>query len=131
MIGRAIACLLFLSLACHPSAPSTPVETYLAFLQDLRDRDVNAAYQLLSQPTRQALQARADAVNAAAGEKEKAKPAEMIFSPPPPAPTEVRAIKQTADQATLQVKGQGVDGQVQLVHEASGWRIDLTSTLKG
>jgi hypothetical protein len=123
--------LLLFALACHPAAPSTPVETYLTFLKDLRDGDANAAYQLLSQPTQKALQARADAVNAAGGDKEKANPAGMIFHRPPPAPTDVRAVKQTADQAVLKVKGEGVDGQVQLVHEASGWRIDLTSTLKG
>lgn len=130
MLVRASACLLLLACACRPAAPKTPVETYLAFLNDLKAGDASAAYTLLSAPTRAALQARVDAVNQASGATHKADPAGMIFQTPPPPPSEVKLVQQTGDAAVLQVKEPQGDGQVRLVKEAAGWRIDLTSTLR-
>ena len=78
-----------------------------------------------STPTRTALQAKVDAVNQASGATHKADPAGMIFQTPPPPPTEVKLVQQTGDAAVLQVKEPQGDGQVRLVKEAAGWRIDL------
>jgi hypothetical protein len=130
VLVRASACLLLLACACRPAAPKTPVETYLAFLNDLKTGDAAAAYALLSTPTRTALQARADAVSQASGATAKADPAGMIFQAPPPPPSEVKLVQQSGEDALLQVKGTQGDGQVRLVKETAGWRIDLTSTLR-
>lgn len=103
---------------------------YLTFLRDLKEGDTAAAYALLSGPTQERLQARAEAVNQAAGVSAKADPARMIFHAPPAPPTDVTVLEQTGERASLQVKGPQGDGQVQLVKEPGGWRIDLTSTLR-
>lgn len=130
MLGRTLSAALFLMLACQSPAPQTPVETYLGFLKDLRAGDEAAAYALLSQPTRSALDARAQAVAKASGGTVKPDATAMVFGAPPPPPSSVALVREDAQQALLQVGEADGGTQVHLVREAGAWRIDLTSSLR-
>lgn len=131
VIGRTAALVLLLCLACRPPAPQTPVQTYLGFVHDLHEGDAAAAYALLSKPTQQALQSRADAVAKASGGSVKPDPVTLVFQGPPPTPpSEVKLVQQSGGQAIVQVTGPQGSEQVHLVQEAGSWRIDLTPTLR-
>ena len=122
---------LLLLLACHPPVPDTPVASYLAFLKDVRAGDSQAAYQLLSSNTRQALEAQAKRVEQASGGSLKGDPAALLFHPEVARaqPDDVQVVKQEGDSAVLKVSTDGGAQQIRMVREQAGWKIDLTPML--
>ncbi len=115
---------------CKPA--STPVEAYKAFEKDVRKGDYKGAYAALSQSTRNTLVARTQALKDASGGSVKPEPYELLFtnSPPPTGVTEVTLVKEEGDVATVRVLSSGQAREVRLVREPSGWKIDLSDSLK-
>ncbi len=124
--------LALLSLGGCQRGPTTPVDAYTHFHEKVQRGEFKQAYMVLSQPTREALTARAQALKEASGGSLKAEPYELLFanSAPPPDVTEVTLVREEGDRATVSVLSSGQTREVQLVREASGWKIDLLESLK-
>jgi hypothetical protein len=126
--------LLLLALlalgGCNRSG--TPVDAYTAFHEHIRKGDYKQAYAALSQATRDALAARAQALKEISGGQVKAEPYELLFanSVPPSDVTEVTLIREEGDIATVRVLSSGQAHEVKLVRETSGWKIDVSDSLK-
>lgn len=129
---RLLPLLLLLPCACHTVNTDTPVDTYLSFLQDVHDGKTDAAYLLLSSKTRDLLAARAKALHGLSGGAVSGDPEALVFSQavPEPRPNEVKLVRKQGDRATLRVVGTSGQGEVYLLNESKGWRIDLTSGLR-
>jgi hypothetical protein len=128
--------LLLLALlalgGCKRPSYTTPDKAYQAFLEHLRQGDEKKAYAVLSQPTQEALKARAEAAAKASGGAVKADPLAFFFAnvPPPADVTEVSLLSEEGDVAVVGVVSSNVKSQVQMVREPSGWKIDLTKSLQ-
>ena len=110
----------------------TPVNAYTTFHEQLKKGDYKKAYGALSQATRDALTARTQALKETSGGTVKAEPYELLFtnSAPPSDVTEVTLVGQEGDVATVRVLSSGQAREVRLVREPSGWKIDLSDSLK-
>ena len=117
---------------CDRSSALPPDKVYQSFLEQVRRGDEKKAYALLSQPTQQALQARAEAAARASAGAVKADPLAFFFAnvPPPADVTEVSLLSEEGDVAQVGVVSSGVESQVRMVREPSGWKIDLTKSLQ-
>jgi hypothetical protein len=62
----------------------------------------------------------------------KAEPYELLFmnSAPPPDVTEITLVREEGDVAAVRVLSSGQAREVRLVREASGWKVDLSDSLK-
>ncbi len=126
-----VALVLLLGLGgCNRQ--NTPQKAYTFFLEQVRKGDEKKAWEVLSQPTREALEAKAKAVGAAAGGAEQPEPMEFFFAnvPPPPAVTEVSLVREEGDEATVLVRSPGRTHEVRMVREPSGWKVDLSASLQ-
>jgi hypothetical protein len=110
----------------------TPVNAYTAFHKAVRSGDYKKAYASLSQGTREALTARTQALKESSGGTMKAEPYDLLFtnSAPPSDVTEVTLVREEGDVATVRVLSSGQPREVKLVREPSGWKIDLSDSLK-
>jgi hypothetical protein len=128
--------LLLLALlalgGCDRSSSMPPDKTYQAFLEHVRRGDEKKAYAVLSQPTQEALKARAEAAAKASGGAVKADPVAFFFAnvPPPADVTEVSLLSEEGAVAEVGVVSSNVKSQVRMVREPSGWKIDLTKSLQ-
>jgi hypothetical protein len=123
--------LALLALAgCHRS--DSPEKAYTAFHEHVKKQQFKQAYEALSQASRDAMAARTRAVQEASGGTLKAEPQELLFanSVPPTDVPEVTLVSQEGDVATVRVVSSGQTREVRLVREASGWKIDLSESLK-
>jgi hypothetical protein len=112
--------------------PDTPVNAYTSFHEQLKKGEYKKAYGALSQATRDTLTARTQAMKDASGGTVKAEPYELLFtnSAPPSDVTDVTLVREEGDVATVRVLSSGQAHEVRLVHEPSGWKIDLSDSLK-
>ncbi|WP_224243958.1 hypothetical protein [Hyalangium gracile] len=110
----------------------TPVNAYTTFHELVKKGDYKKAYAGLSQPTRDALSARTQALKDSSGGSLKAEPYDLLFtnSAPPSDVTEVTLVREEGDVATVRVLSSGQEREVKLVREPSGWKIDLSESLK-
>jgi hypothetical protein len=128
--------LLLLALlalgGCNRPSFTTPDKAYQSFLEALRRGDEKTAWSVLSQPTQEALKARAESAAKASGGTVKADPVAFFFAnvPPPPDVTEVSLLREEGDVAEVGVVSSNVKSQVRMVREPSGWKIDLTKSLQ-
>jgi hypothetical protein len=129
---RAIALLVLALGACHPPPPDTPVASYLAFLSAVRQGDAVGAFDGLSTPTREKLEARAKVLSEASGGAIQNSAPALVFSAvqPTAVPTDVREVKVQGEAAELEVVEDGGAEPVRMVHEHSGWKVDLSAALK-
>jgi hypothetical protein len=119
-------------VGCNRPSYETPVRAYQTFLRAVQRGDEKTAYSALSQPTQEALKARAEtAANASSGVV-KADPVAFFFAnvTPPPDVTEVTLAGETGDTAQVNVVFSSARKQVRMVREMSGWKIDLTQSLQ-
>jgi hypothetical protein len=116
---------------CDRTSNKTPDKAYQGFLENLRRGDEKSAYATLSQPTQEALKARAQAAAQASGGAVKADPVAFFFAnvPPPADVTEVSLLSEEGDVAEVGVVSSNGKSQVRMVREPSGWKIDLTKSL--
>lgn len=128
--------LLLLALlalgGCSKYSFDTPQGAYTSFHAMVRRGEFKQAFGALSQKTQEALAARAQELKEASGGNLKAEPYELLFmnSAPPGDVTEVTLIHQEGDVAAVRVLSSGQAREVRLVREASGWKIDLSDSLK-
>ncbi len=125
--------LVLLALGgCNQPRFDTPVNAYTSFLRQVQARDYSGAYKALSQKTREALTARAQAVTQASGGSVKAEPQDLFFANviPPSDVTGVTVLREEGDVATVRVLSSGQPSEVRMVREASGWKVDLSESLQ-
>jgi len=117
---------------CQKAQFSTPKEAYTSFHQHVKRGEYKQAYAALSQGTRDALTARAKALKEATGGKVDEEPYQLLFmnSAPPPDVTDSTLLREEGDVATLRVLSSGEAREVRMVREASGWKVDLSDSLK-
>lgn len=125
--------LVLLALGgCKQLQPNTPVRSYQAFHEAVQYGEHKKAYASLSQPTQEALQARAKTVADASGGTVKADPVAFFFAnvPLPADVTEVTLLSEEGDVARVGVVSSTGKSQVRMVREPSGWKVDLTESLQ-
>jgi hypothetical protein len=128
--------ILLLSLlalgGCSKYSFDTPKDAYTSFRTMVRRGEFKQAFGALSQKTQAAFAARAQALKEASGGNVKADPYELFFmnSVPPTDVTDPTEVHQEGDVATVRVLSSGQAQEVRLVREASGWKIDLSDSLK-
>jgi len=117
---------------CNRPSYETPVKAYQTFLRSVQRGDEKTAYAALSQPTQDALKAKAQTASDASSGAVKADPVAFFLSniPPPADVAEVTLASEKGDEAKVSVVSSGVTKQVQMVRETSGWKIDLTQSLQ-
>jgi hypothetical protein len=117
---------------CNRVRFDTPVNAYTSFLGLVQTREYPKAYAALSQATRDALTARAEAVAKASGGSVKPEPLELFFANvvPPSDVTGVTLLREEGDVATVRVLSSGQPSEVRMVREASGWKVDLSASLQ-
>jgi hypothetical protein len=124
--------LALLALGGCDRSSLPPDKTYQAFLEHVRRGDQKKAWAALSQPTQEALKARAEAAAKASGGAVKADPVAFFFAnvPPPADVTEVSLLSEEGAVAEVGVVASNAKSQVRMVREPSGWKIDLTKSLQ-
>jgi hypothetical protein len=128
--------LLLLALltlgGCGRTGYDTPDKAYKSFHAHARNGEYKAAWGVLSKPTQDALQQRAQAAAQASGGAVKADPLAFFFAnvPPPADVTEVTLASEEGDVATVGVVSSSGKSQVRMVREPSGWKVDLTDSLQ-
>ena len=135
---RLLPAMPFLLLAllvlggCDRIGYKTPDKAYQAFLEAMRKGDEKTAYAILSQPTQEALKARAQTAAQASGGAVKADPVAFFFAnvPPPADVTEVSLLSEEGDVAEVGVVSSSGKSQIRMIREPSGWKIDLTKSLQ-
>jgi hypothetical protein len=117
---------------CGKTQFTTPQNAYTSFHEHVKRGEYKKAYAALSQGTRDALTARAQALKETSGGKVDAEPYELLFMNSAPASdvTEITLVREEGDVATVRVLSSGQAREVRLVREASGWKVDLSDSLK-
>jgi hypothetical protein len=110
----------------------TPVKAYTGFHEHVKKQEFKQAYEALSEESRKAIATRTQAVQEGSGGALKAEPPLLLFanSVVPADVPEVTLVSQEGDVATVRVVSSGQTREVRLVREASGWKIDLSESLK-
>ena len=116
--------------ACNKIQP--PQKVYEDFHAKVQQQQYREAYGLLSASTQQAIDARVQKLKEASGGTLKDEAYEVFFanSFPPPDVTEVTLVSEGGDVATVRVLSSGTNREVRMVREASGWKLDLSESLK-
>lgn len=116
--------------ACNKIQP--PQKVYEDFHAKVQQQQYREAYGLLSASTQQAIDARVQKLKEASGGTLKDEAHEVFFanSFPPPDVTEVTLVSEKGDVATVRVLSSGTNREVRMVREASGWKLDLSESLK-
>lgn len=123
---------LFTLGGCNKANYETPESAYESFLNHVKLGEDRKAYAVLSQPTQQALQTRAEAAAKASGGAVKADPVAFFFAnvPPPADVSKVSLSSMEGDVAKVSVNSSSGTSQVRMVREPTGWKIDLTQSLQ-
>ncbi|RKG92233.1 hypothetical protein [Corallococcus terminator] len=121
---------LFALGGCNRLQPDSPVGAYQTFHRHVQRGELPKAYAVLSQPTQTNLKAQAQKVSDASGGMVKPEPLALFFAnvPVPPDVQEVSLLRQEGDEATLVVRSAGRSGEVRMVREPSGWKVDLSAS---
>ena len=123
---RLLALLLLASAGCHRYPDDTPVEAYRSLLSAVQRDDDARTLSLLSERSRTALLARADALSKASGGSLHPTPVDLLQADPrPPAPGQVTVKSQDGHAAVLAVTAHGTVQEVHLVNEAGRWRVAI------
>lgn len=123
---RLLALLLLAIAGCHRFPDDTPVEAYRSLLSAVqRDEDARTL-SLLTERSRAALTARADAVARASGGTLHPTPVDLLFADPkPPAPGQLSVRSDDGRTAVLAVTAHGTVQEVHLVRELGHWRVTI------
>ncbi|CAM3095828.1 hypothetical protein G4177_16830 [Corallococcus sp. ZKHCc1 1396] len=115
---------------CNRLQPDSPVGAYQTFHRHVQRGELPKAYAGLSQPTQSNLKAQAQKVSEASGGMVKPEPLALFFAnvPVPPDVQEVSLLRQEGDVATVVVRSAGRSGEVRMVREPSGWKVDLSAS---
>ncbi|XXF76644.1 hypothetical protein P2318_26840 [Myxococcaceae bacterium GXIMD 01537] len=118
--------------ACNRPRFDTPVDAYSSFHRLVQRGELKQAYAVLSQPTRDVLNDRAQKVSQASGGAVKPEPISLFFANvlPPSDVTGVTLLREEGDVATVRVFSSGQSSEVRMVKEPSGWKVDLTASLQ-
>lgn len=118
--------------SCGKDRFDTPQNAYTSFHALVRRGEYKKAFGALSQGTQDAVRAQAQALKEASGGNVKPEPYELFFMNSTPATdvTEITLVREEGDVATVRVLSSGQAREVRLVREASGWKIDLSDSLK-
>jgi len=124
--------LALLALGACNKGQQLPGEVYKAFHAKVQQQQYKEAYAYLSTPTQRAVDERVQKLKEASGGTLKDEPYEVFFanSVPPPDVTEVTVLREEGDAATVRVLSSDKSREVRMVREASGWKIDLSESLK-
>jgi hypothetical protein len=124
--------LALLALGGCRSPQQSPEEAYKAFHAKVQQQQYKEAYAALSQSTKEAIDARVQKLKEASGGTLKADAYEVFFanSVPPPDVTEAKVVSEEAGVATVRVVSSDKSREVRMVREPSGWKIDLSESLK-
>jgi hypothetical protein len=124
--------LALLALGGCSRGAQPPVEVYKDFHAKVQKQQYKEAYGALSKPTQDAIEARVQKLKEVSGGTLKDEPFEVFFanSVPPTDVTEVTLVSEEGDVATVRVLSSGNSREVRMVREASGWKIDLSDSLK-
>ena len=123
---RLLALLLLASAGCHRFPDDTPVDAYRSLLSAVQRDDDARTLSLLSERSRTALLARADALSRASGGSLHPAPVDLLQADPrPPGPGQVTVRSDDGGTAVLAVTGHGGVQEVQLVNEAGHWRVSI------
>jgi hypothetical protein len=117
---------------CGKNQFTTPQNAYTSFHEHVKRGEYKKAYAALSQGTRDALTARAKTLKESTGGKVDEEPYELLFmnSAPPSDVTDITLVREERDVATVRVLSSGQAREVRMVREASGWKVDLSDSLK-
>jgi hypothetical protein len=130
-VPRLLFLVLLASAGCHRFPDDTPVDAYRSLLSAVQRDDDARTLALLSERSRTALIARAEALARASGGSLKATPVDLLLADPrPPAPGQVSVRSEDGQTAVLAVSGHGPVQQVHLVHEAGHWRVSIPALEK-
>lgn len=104
---------------------------YSALATSVDKGEYPKAYEALSSPTRQILEARARKLHADSDGGVRDDPASLFVSAngPTPAPDDVRLVSSDDRRAVLRVRSPRGEREVVMVKEESGWKLDLTEAL--
>jgi hypothetical protein len=124
--------LVLLALGTCSKGQPSPKEVYEAFHAKVQQQQYREAYALLSTPTQQAIDERVQKLKEASGGNLKAEAHEVFFanSVPPPDVTKVTVVSEERDVATVSVLSSDKSREVRMVREPSGWKSDLSDSLK-
>lgn len=126
-LAGALLALLVALPACQRDLP--PDAAYRALVRAMGDRDEEAAWDLLSDETRQRLTERARVAAAAAPGVVPADPRLLLAGDAPLAvlpPTSIAVLRADASRAILRVEAPGAPPrEVELSRERGGWRVTL------
>jgi hypothetical protein len=108
-----------------------PVTAYNALATSVEKGEYPKAYEALSAPTKQVLEARARQLSTDSDGGVRDDPAALFISAngQSPAPEEVRLVRSDGGRAVLSVRSPKGEREVVMVKEASGWKLDLTDAL--
>ena len=113
------------------SKKDDPVTAYSALATSVEKGEYPKAYEALSAPTKQILEARARQLSADSDGGVRNDPAILFVSANGQVPTteEVRLVSSDERRAVLSMRSSKGERQVVMVKEASGWKLDLTDSL--
>jgi hypothetical protein len=124
------AALTLLAPGCRTSGPE---QAYRAFAEALREGKAQEAWSLLSEGSRQALDARAaELAGATGGVVRDAGAALLVGSEARRAPriASVTVVREGPDEALLRVADEsGASSEVRMAREGGGWRVVLPSDI--
>src|SRR4051794_40781430 len=106
-VSVSLAVLSVASSGCRK--PNTPEQAYVLFTEAVERGDEKAAYEALSEKTRQDLQRRAEEISKASGGSVKADPAGLMFTftGRPSGVTKVSMVSLEGDRAVVKVTSGG------------------------
>jgi hypothetical protein len=107
------------------------VTAYNALATQVEKGEYRKAYERLSTPTRQLLEARAKALHADSGGALKDDPASVFFSSNTQvaSPDDIRLVSDDGRRAVLHVRSRRGEQDLVMVREDSSWKLDLTEAL--
>lgn len=123
--------LIVLVSSCkrEPSA-ATPELAYRTFVDYLQKGQAKPAWNLLSAPTRERVQARSKQLAEASKGTVRDEPETLLFQGSRPgAITAISQVRADETSATLQVTSAGGTHEVKLVKDSGKWFVDLSDTL--
>jgi hypothetical protein len=113
------------------SKKDDPVTAYSALATSVDKGEYPKAYEALSAPTKQILEARARKLHADSDGGVRDDPASLFVSAngQPPEPQDVRLVSSDDRRAVLRIRSRQGEREVVMVKEEAGWKLDLTGDL--
>ncbi len=129
---RAPVVLAVAVVGCQNPRWDSPELAYASFAKLLQKGELKAAYDALSGPTREAIEARAREVADASGGAVRDDPAYMTFltGVKPQPVTRLELVEHKGTEAIVRVTSGEKSAEVRLVKEGDRWKVDLTDAFK-